>query len=175
MSASVVHFTEPLTLGPMPLGRAMETVDEQLVRAPIRSIFTLVRDVEHWPGYLAHYRWVRFRERARDGGGIVEMAAWRPFGPVGWPTRWLSEMAVDEARPAVRFRHIGGITRAMDVEWTFESRAEGTWVRVLHVWDGPRWPFIGVFAATAVIGPVFIHGIASRTLAGLAAVAERST
>ena len=36
-----------------------------------------------------------------------------------------------------------------------------------------RWPLIGVFAATAVIGPVFIHGIASRTLAGLARVAER--
>jgi hypothetical protein len=32
---------------------------------------------------------------------------------------------------------------------------------------------IGAFAATAVIGPVFVHGIASRTLAGLARVAER--
>ena len=75
MSGSVVHLNEPLTLGPMPLGRALETVDEQLVRAPLRSIFTLVRDVEHGPAYLPHYRWVRFRERARDGGGIVEMAA----------------------------------------------------------------------------------------------------
>jgi hypothetical protein len=31
---------------------------------------------------------------------------------------------------------------------------------------------IGVVAATVVIGPVFVHGIASRTLAGLAAQAE---
>ena len=175
MSGTVVHFRDPLMLGPMPLGRAMETVDERLVRAPLRSIFTLVRDVEHWPGHLPHYRGVRFRERARDGGGIVAMAAWRPFGPVGWPTWWLSEMVVDDAKPSVRFRHIGGITRGMDVEWAFEPRSDGTWVRLLHVWDGPRWPFIGVFAATTVIGPVFIHGIASRTLAGLAAVAERST
>ena len=51
--------------------------------------------------------------------------------------------------------------------------ATGTHVRLLHVWDGPRWPLIGVVAATAVIGPIFIHGIASRTLAGLAAAAER--
>ena len=36
-----------------------------------------------------------------------------------------------------------------------------------------RWPLIGVFAATQVIGPLFVHGIASRTLAGLARVAEK--
>jgi hypothetical protein len=34
---------------------------------------------------------------------------------------------------------------------------------------------IGGFAATKVIGPVFVHGIASRTLAGLAAAAERGS
>ena len=33
---------------------------------------------------------------------------------------------------------------------------------------------IGAVAATRVIGPVFVHGIASRTLAGLAATAERA-
>jgi hypothetical protein len=82
-------------------------------------------------------------------------------------------MAVIESRPAVRFRHIGGITRGMDVEWSFEDVREGTHVRLLHVWDGPHWPLIGVSAARVVIGPVFIHGIASRTLAGLAAAAER--
>jgi hypothetical protein len=42
------------------------------------------------------------------------------------------------------------------------------------VWNGPLWPVIGRFAATQVIAPVFVHGIASRTLAGLAAVAERT-
>lgn len=100
------------------------------------------------------------------------MSANRPFGPLNWPTWWLSEMEVDAVRPAVRFRHIGGITTAMDVEWAFEARAGGTHVRLLHVWDGPRWPLIGGISATAVIGPVFIHGIASRTLAGLARAAE---
>lgn len=165
---------EPFSLGPLPVGRAMTTVDERLVHAPVRAIFALARDVEHWPAYLAHYRFVRFRERAADGGGIVEMSANRPFGPLNWPTWWLSEMQVDEGRPAVRFRHIGGITTRMDVEWAFEPRGDGvTQVRLVHVWDGPRWPLIGVVAATAVIGPVFVHGIASRTLDGLARVAEK--
>jgi ribosome-associated toxin RatA of RatAB toxin-antitoxin module len=157
----------------MPLGRAMTTVDEAFVRARLRTVFVIVRDVERWPSLLAHYRWVRFDERATDGGGIVQMAANRPFGPVGWPTWWRSEMQVVEGeRPAVRFRHIGGITKGMDVEWRLESRDGGTFVRLVHVWDGPAWPVISSIAARAVIGPVFVHGIASRTVAGLARAAE---
>jgi len=163
----------PYQLGPMPAGRPMETVDELLVRVPPRRVFDVVRHVEEWPAHLAHYRYVRFREQASDGGGLVEMAANRPFGLANWPTWWLSEMEVDHATPAIRFRHVGGITKGMDVEWTFAPADGGTLVRILHVWDGPRWPLIGIFAATTVIGPVFIHGIASRTLAGLARVAER--
>jgi ribosome-associated toxin RatA of RatAB toxin-antitoxin module len=151
----------------------MTTLDERIVHAPLRDVFDLARRVEEWPAYLRHYRHVRFRSRAADGGGLVEMSANRPFGPLDWPTWWLSEMTVDPAAPAVRFRHVGGITTGMDVEWSFHPVARGTHVEILHVWDGPRWPVVGILAATAVIGPVFVHGIASRTLAGLAAVAER--
>nr|MBA3404821.1 hypothetical protein [Gemmatimonadaceae bacterium] len=71
---------EPFELGPMPLGRPMEIRDEQLVRAPWRKIFDIAKRVEEWPAHLPHYRYVRFRERASDGGGVVEMAAYRPFG-----------------------------------------------------------------------------------------------
>ena len=172
-------FALPYELGDMPLGRPMETVDELLVRAPITTMFELARKVEEWPSHLAHYRYVRFRQRGSDEGGLVEMSAYRPFDlPVGririnWPTWWLSEMAVDHKKPAVRFRHVGGITKGMDVEWTFVREAGGTHVRIVHVWDGPRVPVVGMWAAMFVIGPVFVHGIASRTLAGLAAVAER--
>ena len=163
----------PYQLGAMPAGRPMETIDEQLVRASPHQVFEVVRHVEEWPAHLSHYRYVRVREPASDGGGLVEMSAYRPFGLVGWPTWWLSEMEVDHASPAIRFRHVGGITRGMDVEWRFTPADGGTHVRIVHAWDGPRWPVIGIFAATSVIGPVFIHGIASRTLAGLARVAER--
>lgn len=163
----------PFELGPMPAGRAMETLDETVVRAAVETIFKLVREVEHWPALLAHYRYVRYRDRAADGGGVVEMSANRPFGPLDWPTWWRSEMSVDHAAPNVRFRHIGGVTTGMDVEWSFHPVADGTHVRLVHAWDGPDWPLIGVVAATMVIGPVFVHGIASRTLAGLAREAER--
>jgi hypothetical protein len=61
----------------------------------------------------------------------------------------------------------------MEVEWTFEPGPNGAHVRIVHVWNGPNVPMIGTWAAVYVIGPVFVHGIASRTLAGLATVAER--
>lgn len=177
-------LARPLDLGPMPLGRPMETIDEQLVRAPVGTMFELASNVENWPAHLSHYRYVRFRKRCADGGGLVEMSAYRPFhitntskGPLraNWPTWWLSEMSVNAARPSIRFRHVGGITKGMDVEWTFTPAPRGTHVQILHVWDGPRVPVVGMWAAMYVIGPVFVHGIASRTLAGLADVAERAT
>jgi hypothetical protein len=48
-------------------------------------------------------------------------------------------------------------------------------VRIVHAWDGPRWPLVGIPAAVHLIGPVFVHGIASRTLEGLGRAAERET
>lgn len=170
----------PYDLGPMPLGLPMQTLDRRLVRAPMRTIFDIARRVEHWPAYLPHYRFVRFHERLDEidgvpSRGIVEMSANRPFGPVGWPTWWKSEMVVDFQKPNIRFFHTAGVTKGMDVEWRFTPAGDTTEVEILHVWTGPRIPMVGIFAATTVIGPVFVHGIASRTLEGLAAVAERGS
>ena len=169
-------MTRNYELGPMPVGRTMTTIDEQLVRAPLDRIFAIAADVERWPSHLAHYRYVRMHERDERGGGVVEMSANRPFGSLDWPTWWLSEMEVHApgraATPVIRFRHVRGITSGMEVEWSFIPAPGGTQVKILHVWNGPPWPLIGTFAATKVIGPIFIHGIASRTLAGLAHAAE---
>src|SRR6185437_3025266 len=63
----------------------MVTVDRVEIRAPIERVLHVAADVERWPQILPHYRWVRFLER-RNGGGTVEMAAWRPFGAFRYPT-----------------------------------------------------------------------------------------
>ena len=172
-----VVASAPRELGSMPTDRQMLTVDETVVHAPAETIFRLAADVERWPYHLEHYRYVRFVETASDGGGVVEMSANRPFGPIPWPTWWTSLMSVTRSQ-SIRFRHIRGITAGMEVEWTFQplsmSGESATRVRIVHAWNGPRWPVIGVIAARLVIGPVFVHGIASRTLAGLRAAAERS-
>jgi ribosome-associated toxin RatA of RatAB toxin-antitoxin module len=151
-------------------------VDRRIVAAPLEAMFALAADVERWPERLAHYRWVRFLDRRPDGG-LVEMAAWRDFGPLRWPTWWVSEMTIDRTTPAVRYRHVQGITRGMDVLWAFEPRAAGGGleVTITHWWDGPRWPLLRAPAASLVIGPVFVHAVAQRTLAGLARAAEKGT
>ena len=137
-----------------------------MIRAPVDRVLKVAADVERWPEILAHYRWVRVLER-RDGGGTVEMAAWRPFGLFRYPTWWVSEMTIDPGARTIRYRHVRGITSGMDVAWRIESQGQATEVTIVHEWAGPRWPLVGRLAARLVIGPVFIHGIASRTLVGI--------
>jgi hypothetical protein len=104
----------------------------------------------------------------------VEMSAYRPFGgPLNWPTWWKSQMWTDAARHEVRYRHIGGITTGMDVLWTITPTPDGASdVTIVHTWDGPPWPLIRRMASEWIIGPIFVHGIAERTLAGVARAAE---
>ena len=149
----------------------MKTIDERLIAAAPDQVFRAAADVERWPAILPHYRYVRMLERRPDGG-VVEMSANRPFGPVDWPTWWVSEMWVDPARHEVRYRHIRGVTRGMDVLWRIEAAPPGSRATIVHEWNGPAWPLIRRPAAEWVIGPVFVHGIASRTLAGIARAAE---
>jgi hypothetical protein len=75
--------------------------------------------------------------------------------------------------PAVHYQHIAGITRGMTVTWSFAPRTGGTHVSISHEWHGPRWPLIGGIAWKHVIAPFFVSVIAQRTLAGVAAEAER--
>ena len=154
----------------------MRTVDRITIHASMADVFRLARDIERWPEILPHYRWVRMLERRSDGGR-VEMAAWRPFGPapLRYPAWWVSEMGIELAgdRPVIRYRHVDGITTGMDVRWQLTTATGGgVAVEIVHQWSGPAWPLVGRVAANLVIGPVFVHGIASRTLAGIRSAAE---
>jgi hypothetical protein len=148
------------------------TIDEIEMAAPLAACFQAAADVERWPRILPHYRWVTFQRRDGFGTGLVEMAARRPFGPLSYPVWWVSEMELDESRPAVIYRHVAGITTGMDVEWSFEELPSGgTRVRIVHEWnEGPHWPLPGAARhqiASRVIGPVFIQNVAGRTLLGI--------
>jgi uncharacterized membrane protein len=152
--------------------RAMYMVDEIEMKAPLELCFRAGADVERWPEILPHYRWVRFHRKNDFGEGRVEMAARRNFGPLSYPVWWVSEMETDEERPAVLYRHVAGVTTEMDVEWSFEELGSGsTGVRIIHAWrDGPGWPLprpLRRAISSAVIGPVFIHHVAGRTLRGI--------
>jgi ribosome-associated toxin RatA of RatAB toxin-antitoxin module len=151
----------------------MRIVDEIVTTAPPDLVYQVAADVERWPHILAHYRWVRMHETAPAGGGIVEMSAWRPFPGFRWPTWWTSEMRLDPDRRDVHYRHIKGVTTGMNVVWQIRAVGKGTHIKLVHEWDGPAWPIIGRPAAKLVILPIFFHGIAVLTLAGVSREAER--
>jgi ribosome-associated toxin RatA of RatAB toxin-antitoxin module len=152
----------------------MTTIDERIIAAPPDLCFRVASDVERWPEMLPHYRFVKVHRRDPAGNSRVEMAAWRDFaGPLRYPTWWLSEMHLAPDEPAIYFEHVDGITRRMDVKWSFTPHPDGAHVRITHAWEGPPWPLIGGFAWKRIIGPHFVSFIAARTLAGVAREAER--
>ncbi len=156
----------------------MYTIDEIDVSGTVDDCFRTGADVEMWPEILPHYRWVRFHEKRDFGTGRVEMAARRHFGPLPYPVWWVSDMHVDAQKPVVIYRHVDGITTGMDVEWSFHRiDEETTRIRIIHDWPpGPAWPLPGFLRraiARYIIGPIFIHHVASRTLAGIKRAVER--
>lgn len=152
----------------------MRTLDEASAGVPVETAFRHAADVERWPHILPHYRWVRFHEKRGFAEGVVEMAAHRHFGPLPYPTWWVSEMTHDPDTRRIHYRHIDGITRGMDVVWEIRDRPDGgAHLSIVHEWDGPSWPLVGSFAARHVIGPWFVRVIAGRTLAGVVRAAEQ--
>src|SRR2546428_10830117 len=151
------------------MAASMLTVDGVSIRAPVEGVFQVAADTERWPEVLPHYRWVRFLGR-QPSGGVVEMAAWRPFGPVRYPTWWVSRMTIDRPAREIRYNHLRGITRGMDVVWRLAARdgsgEAGAEVAVEHRWAGLPWPLVGGAVGRLVIRPRFVPGLASRPPGG---------
>lgn len=146
----------------------MQTTIAVAMRADPEVIFRLAAAVERWPEILPHYSSVRV---LRDDGQrrIVAMAARRDAIPV----RWVAEQRVYPADRRVTFRHVGGITRGMDVAWTLTPMelSGDVLVQIWHRFE-PRWPLVPDVLIDLVVGRYFVNGIAARTLACLRARAE---
>ena len=79
-------------------------------------------------------------------------------------TEAVQEVRRDGATPVITFKHVRGVTKGMDVAWTFEPMADRVRVQIWHGFD-PPWPLVGNFVADRVIGPHFVEAIAGKTLA----------
>src|SRR5688500_5982904 len=146
----------------------MQTENHVSIAGDLDRIVALAADVERWPEILPHYRWVKLLE----GGGdrkVVEMAARRDRIPVRW--RAVQEIQRDGATPVITYRHIGGVTKGMEVAWTFEPRADHVLVRIRHDFR-PPWPLVGGLIAERIIGPMFVAYIAGKTLATIKGIVE---
>jgi ribosome-associated toxin RatA of RatAB toxin-antitoxin module len=146
----------------------MRTENTVEMRGELDHIVALAADTERWPEILPHYRWVTLLE----GGGdrkTVEMAARRDFIPVKW--RAVQTVERDGATPVIRFHHIGGVTKGMDVAWTFNVRDGAVDVTIDHDFK-PPWPIVGNVVSNYIIGPQFVEAIAGKTLATIKGIVE---
>jgi ribosome-associated toxin RatA of RatAB toxin-antitoxin module len=144
----------------------MHTVDTIAIASAPDVVYRLAADVERWPEILPHYRWVRVLETRGPDERIVEMAARRDRIPVWW-------RSIQRCYPAERriiYKHIGGATTGMDVEWTILPTSGVTRARITHDILLP-WPVIGPLVAW-VMCDAFVSYIANQTLHGIAAAAE---
>jgi ribosome-associated toxin RatA of RatAB toxin-antitoxin module len=144
----------------------MHTENQLVMNASPDRIFRLASMVERWPDILPHYRWVEVLEAQGDRKRVA-MAARRGRIPVSW----VADETLFPTEPRIAFRHVGGVTRGMDVEWHFEPQPGGTLVRIAHDLELP-WPVIGPTVAQGLIGPHFVAAIAGQTLRRIRELAE---
>ena len=136
--------------------------------APPDLVYRLARDVTRWERLLPHYS---RSSVVRDDGDVLvcDFVARRPFLPVlglGIPVTWRSRTWHEPETRRLRFVHVAGATKGMDVTWTIEPAGGGTRVDIAHDF----WPRIPGFAG--FVDRVFTRPIAGRTLATFKALAE---
>ena len=148
----------------------MELVNAIHIAGDPDRIYQLAADIHDWPRILPHYRYVKVQERGNNHGidsVVAEMGASRDGFPVKWRAR--QELLPESRR--IRFQHIGGITRGMQVEWRIEPESESVRVSIHHSLAYPV-PILGALFAEYIVGRLFVHNIAGKTLRCIKTIAE---
>ena len=145
-----------------------------MVGASPARVFALSSQVARWAELLPHYRRVTI-EATRGERILARMVAVRQLGPLTIPVAWRAEHWTESAQPndlRLRFRHVRGVTRGMDVTWHIQPVAGGSSVSIEHSFRRPL-PLFGDDVVPRVIDRLFVRPIAGRTLATFKSLAER--
>lgn len=153
------------------------------IAASPELVFALARDVERWADLLPHYVRSAAVERRSDGSLVADFIARRPLIGVlglGLPVTWRSRTWSEPGARRLRFVHLAGATKGMDVTWRIEPAAagedagetrqdrrhDGCTVTIEHAF-APRLPGFAAF-----VDRFFTRPIAGRTLATFKSIAE---
>ena len=132
-------------------------------------VFGLARHVDRWERLLPHYARSRVVSARPDGSLLVAFVAVRrviPLVGLGIPVAWRARTWNEPDGLRLRFVHVAGPTKGMDVTWHIEPTPAGCRVTIEHDFR-PR------FAPWAwFIDTFFTRPVAGRTLATFKAIAE---
>lgn len=141
------------------------------IAAPADMVFDLARDPRRWERLLPHYARSRAVE-TRAEAVVIDFVARRPLPLVGilglgLPVAWRARTWNEPPTRRLRFVHVAGATRGMDVTWRIEERGPAACQVAI---DHDFRPRIAPFAA--FVDRAFTQPIAGRTLATFRALAE---
>jgi ribosome-associated toxin RatA of RatAB toxin-antitoxin module len=145
----------------------MHTGNSIIIHAPKMTIFETAANLELWPKILPHYRYIRYLERSPDRN-LVVMAAVRS----GIPISWTSEQVIDRKNIEIHFHHLKAWTKGMRVVWSFKETPAGILVEIMHDLQFRNRTLAPV--AEPIIGSLFIHHIAGKTLRCMKTYLERA-
>jgi len=181
----------------------MNTTNRIQIAAPFERLFALAADIVRWPDVLPHYRYVKILKQSNvqgpkskvtidnsdrqpptlDSGPrtldsglwtvVAEMAARHRGIPLWWRT-------IQRPKPSERrieFTHIAGITKGMEVQWTFDEVGNScggpVWLVQIHHQFSPPWTAIGRRLADQIIGKMFVFEVANKTLKKMKEISEQ--
>jgi len=148
----------------------MHTISQiEIVGDPERvspRIYQLASDIQDWPTLLPHYRYMRILEQS-ETHKVADFGASRD----GFPVRWRARQELFPNEHRITFVHVGGVTRGMWVEWRLEQSAQSVRVSIDHTLTYPV-PLLGPLFAKYIVGGLFVHNIANKTLRCIKAKVE---
>ena len=110
------------------------------------------------PTLLPHYRYLRVLDSTPTTKN-ADFGASRD----GFPVKWRAKQELFPETQRITFVHTGGITKGMWVEWRLERRKDHVHVIIDHDLTYPV-PVLGPLFARYIVGGLFVHNIAGKTL-----------
>ena len=144
----------------------MHQTNAIIMNASEESIFEAAANLERWPTFLPHYRYIHYYQRG-PARNLVKMAAYRGFIPIAW----VSEQIIDREHREIHFKHLKAWTKGMKVTWRFHRLPAGVHVEIVHDLSFRVPPLAPL--AERIISGFFINSIAAQTLQYMKAYVEK--
>jgi hypothetical protein len=137
----------------------MKTIKKIIIAADPDRVYRTAVNFLDWPIMLPHYRWVH-HIGGKGSWRIYDMSAWRLFLPM----RWASLAHIEPDGRRIYFRHIGGLTKGMEVVWYVRPYGRESEVTIAHELLRPKMPIARSAIGRFTVNKIFVEPITDQTL-----------